>query len=196
MPVSSSLLFVLVCVLFVCVLLQCAFLLGMSRRMARHSKMLRQFFSGPQGEDLEGLLSRTLENAQVATDTARATSIQMAEFLERFDGCIQHFALVRYDAFEEVTGQLSFSLAMLDGRDNGAIISTIFGRTNSRCFGKMIVGGRPEQALTDEEQEALLQALESKAKVAVKKQSEDLNKKTAVIMPTAKRGELVGAGRE
>lgn len=164
--------------------------------MARHSKMLRQFFSGPQGEDLEGLLSRTIENAQTASDTATAISIQMNEFLERFDGCIQHFALVRYDAFEEVTGQLSFSLAMLDGRDNGAIISTIFGRTNSRCFGKMIVGGRPEQPLTDEEQQALLQALESKAKVSLRNQSNDLDKKNVVILPTAQRTEFMGVGRE
>ncbi len=196
MPVSSSVLLGLVGILFVCVVAQCVFLIGMSRRMARHSKMLRQFFSGPQGEDLEGLLSRTIENAQSANETATAISLQMADFLERFDGCIQHFALIRYDAFEEVTGQLSFSLAMLDGRDNGAIISTIFGRTNSRCFGKMIVGGRPEQPLTEEEQEALLQALESKAKISVKNQGEDQNKKNLVIMPTAKRAELVGANHE
>ena len=194
MPVITlPLLSVVVAVLFACILIQCIVLFAMSRRMARQSKMLRQFFSGPQDEDLERLLSRTLENAQVAADTSKAIGIQMADFIERFDGCIQHFALVRYDAFEEVTGQLSFSFAMLDGRDNGAIISTIFGRTNSRCFGKMIIGGQSEQPLSDEEQQALLQALESKAKVSVKQQGKASKKAAA---SASKNGDLVGATHE
>lgn len=193
MPVTLPLLSILVAVLFVCVIAQCVFLFGMSRRMARQSKMLRQFFSGPQDEDLEGLLARTLEDARTATETATAISFQMSDFMERFDGCIQHFALVRYDAFEEVTGQLSFSFAMLDGRDNGAIISTIFGRTNSRCFGKMIIGGQSEQPLSDEEQQALLQALESKAKVNVKQQGKTDKKNTVTMPAPSKNGDLVGA---
>ncbi len=171
---------------------QFIFLAGMNRRLARQTKMLRQFFSGPQGEDLEGLLERTLQESRVAGEMARLTSQQMNEFLTRFDSCVQHFALVRYDAFEDVTGQLSFSLALLDGRDNGAIISTIFGRTNSRCFGKMITAGRPEQPLTDEEQNALIQALESK--VGGKGAGESFGSKTAVLLEEPR--ELVGVNRQ
>lgn len=159
--------------------------------MTRQSKMLRQFFSGPQGEDLEMLLTRTLEGAKVAEETSLKTDRQMKDLLARFDGCVQHFALVRYDAFEDVTGQLSFSLAMLDGRDNGAVISTIFGRSNSRCFGKMIVAGQPEQPLTEEEQQALVQALE--AKVGIK--SAPSSSKFAPIVESASKNELVGASR-
>lgn len=162
MAVSSSLLLVLVLTLGVCVLVQFGMMAAMNRRAALQSKMLRQFFSGPAGEDLEALLARVLEDSRFARDTAQRAHFQMEEAVGRLDGCLQHFALVRYDAFEDVTGQMSFSLAMLDGRDNGTIISTIFGRNTSRCFGKMIVGGQCEQPLSEEEQQALIQALEAK----------------------------------
>lgn len=135
---------------------------AMNRRLALQSKMLRQFFSGPNDENLEALLARVLEDSRFARDTAQRAHFQMEEAVVHLEGCLQHFALVRYDAFEDVTGQMSFSLAMLDGRDNGTIISTIFGRNTSRCFGKMIVGGQCEQPLSEEEQQALIQALESK----------------------------------
>jgi len=162
MVVSSSLLAVVVGVLAVCAVVQFVMMSAMNRRLALQSKMLRQFFSGPGGEDLEALLARVLEDSRFARDTAQRAHFQMEEAATRLEGCLQHFALVRYDAFEDVTGQMSFSLAMLDGRDNGTIISTIFGRNTSRCFGKMIVGGQCEQPLSEEEQQALIQALEAK----------------------------------
>jgi len=170
MVVSSSLLAVLVGILAVCVIIQFGMMATMNRRWATQSKMLRQFFSGPNDEDLQALLARVLEDSHYARDTAQRAHFGMEEALGRLEGCLQHFALVRYDAFEDVTGQMSFSLAMLDGHNNGAMISTIFGRNTSRCFGKMIVGGQCEQPLSDEEQQALIQALE--AKVSLKSASE------------------------
>ena len=192
MHVPLSLLPYFVVGLAACVALQCAFLIGMSSRLARQTKMLRQFFSGPQDENLEMLLARTLEDARVARESAKLTTEQMTVLLKRFDGCIQHFALVRYDAFDDVSGGLSFSLALLDGRDNGAIISTICGRTNSRCFGKMISGGQPEQPLSDDEQKALIQALESK--VAGGTGGESFNSKVAVLFQEPNH-EFVGVTR-
>lgn len=159
-----------------CVIIQFGMMATMNRRWATQSKMLRQFFSGPNDEDLQALLARVLEDSHFARDTAQRAHFGMEEALGRLEGCLQHFALVRYDAFEDVTGQMSFSLAMLDGHNNGAMISTIFGRNTSRCFGKMIVAGQCEQLLSDEEQQALIQALE--AKVAVKSASESAKSRT------------------
>jgi hypothetical protein len=136
----------------------------LNNRMARQTRMVRQFFQGPEGEDLEGLLKRSMEVAEQSALRCEAAENEVEHLGERLRGCVQHFALVRYDAFADVTGQQSFSLVFLDGNDNGAVISSIFGRTSSRTFGKMIIGGQPEQNLSDEEQQALLQALGNKAK--------------------------------
>lgn len=136
---------------------------SLNSRLARQSKMVRDFFAGPKGEDFEGLLRRSMEVADTCAARCEAAESQVGLMSLQMRGCVQHFALVRYDAFPDVTGQQSFSLAFLDGGDNGIIISSIFGRSSSRTFGKMIVGGQAEQALSDEEQQALVNALGRKA---------------------------------
>lgn len=134
----------------------------LNSRLARQSKMVRDFFAGPKGEDFEALLRRSMNTAETAAARCEAAEAQVGLMSLQMRGCVQHFALVRYDAFPDVTGQQSFSLAFLDGGDNGIIISSILGRSTSRTFGKMIVAGQPEQALSDEERQALLSALGGK----------------------------------
>lgn len=136
----------------------------LNSRLERQTKMVRQFFQGPEGEDLEGLLRRSMEIADSSAARCEAAASQVGLMSLQLHSCVQHFALVRYDAFGDVTGQQSFSLAFLDDNSNGVIISSIFGRSTSRTFGKMILGGQPEQTLSDEEQQALIQAIGQKAK--------------------------------
>jgi len=205
MVVSSSLLAVLVGVLAVCVVVQFTMIAAINRRWATQSKMLRQFFSGPNDEDLQALLARVLEDSSVAKEFAQRAHFGTEEARARLEGCLQHFALVRYDAFEDVTGQMSFSLAMLDGHNNGAMISTIYGRNTSRCFGKMIVEGQCEQPLSDEEQQALIQALEAKVSLRnpgessahAKNKAASPSKQSAGKAPSKnnpqKKGALVGS---
>ena len=141
---------------------QAFFIHGLNRRLNRQTSMLRQFFSGPAGEDLEGLLNRTLEQSTQAQIEAQTALGRVYEVSAQLSECMQRFALVRYDAFDDVTGQQSFSLALLDGNNNGTIVTALFGRNSSRCFGKTIVAGQPEHALSDEEKRALSQALQGK----------------------------------
>ena len=152
----------LVCaLLIVCVLVQFALISSLNARFARQTKMLRQFFSGPQGEDLEGLLERTLTQSQLAMDNSALALERATLEVARNQGGIQKFALMRYNAFEDVTGEQSFSIALLDGNGNGTVITSILGRQNSRCFGKAITNGQPMQPLSDEEQRVFLQACQS-----------------------------------
>ena len=135
---------------------------GINRRFSAQTRMLRQFFSGPDGEDLEELLRRNLEESREALANSQMALARSQEISLKQSAAIQHFALLRYDAFDDVMGQQSFSLALLDGRDNGVVISSVLGRSNSRCYGKMIVNGQPEQPLTEEEKRTLLLAIEKK----------------------------------
>lgn len=141
---------------------QFVFIAGINRRFSAQTRMLRQFFSGPDGEDLEELLRRNLEESREALANSQMALARSQEISLKQSAAIQHFALMRYDAFDDVMGQQSFSLALLDGRDNGVVISSVLGRNNSRCYGKMIVNGQPEQPLTEEERKTLLMAIEKK----------------------------------
>lgn len=147
--------------LIVCVGVQFALIVSLNARFARQTKMLRQFFSGPQGEDLEALLERTLAQGTQAMENSELALHRATVEAARNQSGIQKFALLRYNAFEDVTGEQSFSIALLDGNGNGTVISSILGRQNSRCFGKAIVNGQPMQPLSEEEQLVFLQACQS-----------------------------------
>ncbi len=71
---------------------------------------------------------------------------------------LRHLAVVRYDAFGDVGGHLSWSLALLDDGGDGVILTSISGRSDARTYAKAISGWAGTQQLSPEEQEALDQA--------------------------------------
>jgi Protein of unknown function (DUF4446) len=77
----------------------------------------------------------------------------------RLEGAVQLVGLVRYDAFAEMGGRLSFSCALLDGRGDGLVITSINGRQDTRVYAKPVQGGRSSHNLSEEEEEAIQQAL-------------------------------------
>lgn len=72
-------------------------------------------------------------------------------------------AVVRYDAFGDLAGALSFSAALLDDAGNGLVLSSINGRSETRTYAKGLSGGRSEAPLSPEEQEAIAEAFASPA---------------------------------
>jgi Protein of unknown function (DUF4446) len=81
------------------------------------------------------------------------------ELSGRLDGAVTHFAVIRYDAMNEMTGRQSSSVALLDGHRNGVVISSILHREQARLYAKQVVSGRSELELSPEEREAVEAAL-------------------------------------
>jgi hypothetical protein len=77
----------------------------------------------------------------------------------RLDGAIAYRALVRYDAYGELSGHQSASLALLDAERNGVVLSSITHRDTARLYCKQVVDGRGEHLLSPEEDEAVRRAL-------------------------------------
>jgi hypothetical protein len=71
---------------------------------------------------------------------------------------LKHVAVVRYDAFGDMGGRLSFSAAIIDDSGDGVVLSSIHARGESRTYAKGVVGGRSDATLTPEEQQALAAA--------------------------------------
>ena len=84
---------------------------------------------------------------------------RMSEVEGRVDGCIAYSALVRYDAYNELSGHQSSSLALLDARKSGVVLSSIVHRDQARLYVKRLHHGEAELALSPEEQEAVDEAL-------------------------------------
>ena len=77
---------------------------------------------------------------------------------------IQKFGIVRFNPFKEIGGNQSFSIALLDGRDDGIVITSLYTKEGNRIFGKPIKGGKSEYLLSEEEKEAIEYAKRKKSK--------------------------------
>jgi uncharacterized protein DUF4446 len=92
-------------------------------------------------------------------EVAERLDARMAGAEQRLDGAIAYRALVRYDAYGELSGHQSTSLALLDAERNGVVLSCIAHRDTSRLYSKVIRDGRGERELSPEEDEAIRLAL-------------------------------------
>ncbi len=81
-----------------------------------------------------------------------------ARIAEALPQSVQGVGVIRYNPFPEMGGNMSFSLALLDGRENGVVISVLNDRTGSRVYGKAVEQGASSHPLSDEERQALAQA--------------------------------------
>jgi hypothetical protein len=92
-------------------------------------------------------------------EVAQRLDERMAAAEQRLDGAIAYRALVRYDAYGELSGHQSTSLALLDAERNGVVLSCIAHRDHARLYSKVIRDGRGEHELSPEEDEAIRLAL-------------------------------------
>jgi hypothetical protein len=92
-------------------------------------------------------------------DMAAALDNRVGGAEARLDGAIAHRALVHYDAYGEMSGQQSTSIALLDANASGLVFSSIHHRDQARMYVQEIRGGRPEHELSPEENQAIELAL-------------------------------------
>jgi hypothetical protein len=92
-------------------------------------------------------------------EVAEHLDTRMAAAEDRLDGAIAYRALVRYDAYNEMSGHQSTTIALLDADHNGVVLSSIAHRDTARLYCKQVHAGRGEQQLSPEEEEAVRLAL-------------------------------------
>jgi hypothetical protein len=107
-----------------------------------------------------GLQSSFESLAQYVHDVATRLDQRMAHSERRLDGAVAYRSLVRYDAYGEMSGRQSTSIALLDATRSGIILSSIHHRDTARLYAKQINQGRPELELSPEEDEAIRLALQ------------------------------------
>jgi hypothetical protein len=112
-------------------------LVEQSAQLERHFRDLHDYV-----QDVAGALTSRLEQAE-----------------ERLDGAIAYRAMVRYDAYNEMSGQQSTSIALLDARRSGVVVSSIHHRDQARVYAKQVIDGKAELQLSPEEEEAVRIAL-------------------------------------
>ena len=93
-------------------------------------------------------------------DAAARLDARLGMAEQRLDKAVAYFALVRYDAYDEMSGRQSTSIVLMDADRSGLVLSSIHHREQARLYAKQIHQGQPELELSPEESEAIRLALE------------------------------------
>ena len=112
-----------------------------------------------EGENILDYLNSYMNRVQ----KVEKDNVEIATFCKQLDTdmqkCLQKIGMVRYNAFDDVGSDLSFSLAILDENNNGYVLNGIYARDNSNIYAKPIENGKSTYVLSREEQEALKKAI-------------------------------------
>lgn len=97
------------------------------------------------------------------TDVTARLDARLGTAEQRLDGAVAFHGLVRYDAYNEMSGRQSTSIALLDTRGSGIVLSSIHHRDQARLYAKQVVRGQAQLELSPEEEEAMRVALAGEA---------------------------------
>ena len=110
-------------------------------------------------ETLRGILQGQGEQMQRLERAIRALHATDKKQQTEIEGSVRNVALLRYDAFEDVGGRLSFSCALLDDHGDGVVLTSINGRQETRVYAKQVTQGTSSHNLSLEEEEAIRRAM-------------------------------------
>lgn len=114
---------------------------------------------GKDAESLEDIMVNFFERIESLEEGEEITRAALKAIKDNLRITYQKTGLVKYDAFREMSGALSYSLALLDKENNGIIISSMYSREGCYTYAKEIENGESKINLSEEEAEALKQAV-------------------------------------
>lgn len=168
-----------VIVVFLFILLQYVLLRNKLNRLA---KKYKYFMNGEDGGSIELKLSTEVRELREMVASS-GNMLHQQELLATMQlQSFQKVGLVRYDAFDDTGDKLSFSLTVLDGKNNGFILSSLAGHDTSRIYAKKVVNGQCREALSSEEAESINIALDT----LMPDMAEEAGNQAAPVSPESK----------
>lgn len=124
-------------------------------KVNRLYRKYKYFMMGEDGGSIEMKLSTEVRELRDMVESSQSMLHQQELLATMQLKSFQKIGLVRYDAFDETGDKLSFSLALLDGKNNGVVLSSLAGHDSSRIYAKAVTGGECREALSAEEAESI-----------------------------------------
>lgn len=135
------------------------YMVRVSMKLTRFMKRYRIFMRGKDGVSLEKAFSQKFLEVDKIIELNKVHANEIRRIKEIQSRTANKIGIVKYDAFPDVGGRLSFALAMLDESDSGFVLNAIHGREGCYTYIKEIVKGESYVVLGQEEKEALRQAV-------------------------------------
>jgi len=128
-------------------------------RVGRLGRRLDALTRGSDEGSLEAVLGQHLDRVRRVARDLDDVSGRTATLERDVRRSLGRVGLVRYNPFDDTGGNQSFALAILDASGDGFVVNSLHARAGTRVYAKSVSQGRSESALSDEEAEALRQAL-------------------------------------
>ena len=128
------------------------------RLMGKFKKLYRTYDRFMRGKDLESMEETVLaqfERIEALEKSNEEKDRQIESIFENLQHVYQKTGLVKYDAFREMSGKLSYAVALLDKEDNGILVNSMYSREGCYSYVKTISGGKCSIEMSEEEQKAL-----------------------------------------
>ena len=113
------------------------------------------FFTQGKEANIDTVLTDTLNELHRTRQELQDLQSRHGKLHEQVQGCLQTVKLTRYDAFDAMGGEMSYSILLADAKKNGVILTSIYGRDESRCYAKNVQGGKSAYPLAEEEKNLL-----------------------------------------
>ena len=128
------------------------------RLMGKFKKLYRTYDRFMRGKDMESMEETVLaqfERIEALEKSNEEKDRQIEPIFENLQHVYQKTGLVKYDAFREMSGKLSYAVALLDKEDNGILVNSMYSREGCYSYVKTISGGKCSIEMSEEEQKAL-----------------------------------------
>lgn len=122
------------------------------------TRKYKALMSGKKGADLEKVIRYRFKEMDKVKANAKRVTREHKEIKAHLTSCISKTALVKYDAFEQMSGKLSFVIALLNDQHSGIILNAMHSREGCFTYAKEIIKGESYIPLSEEEKEALEKA--------------------------------------
>jgi hypothetical protein len=129
--------------------------LVVARRASALERRVVSITRGAEGRDLGGMLEAHLDKVYAVSRRQDQAERDVTGLEDQARRSVQGVGLVRFNTFEDMGGNQSFAIAMLDPSGNGIVLSSLHARNGTRLYAKGVGAGTPEGALSAEEAEAL-----------------------------------------
>ena len=152
---------ILILILFILLVILITIAIVVIVKMAGMKKRLDAFLCGKDGMSLEESIISVHEENKYLKSCADRNKKDIRILYKKAERTISKVGLVKYDAFQQMGGQLSFSLALLDEHNDGFIINSVHGTDGCYSYTKQIIRGQSDIDLGKEEKQALDMAMQS-----------------------------------
>lgn len=151
---------IIVLVLLIAVVIAFVIVSMQNKKISKLERRIQRLCAGKDGESLEAELIKLFEDNQYMMTTIGQHNICIKNIYRRLEKVYQKMKIVKYNAFDQMGGNLSFIVVLLDENNSGFLINSVYGMNTSYNFAKEIVNGTSEVELSDEEFDALEQTKE------------------------------------